>query len=1033
MWALHLWTIRIWLHFRMDDFNITDDEIFTDMQESIDRWEEGLKMTGGAIVPNKSWVYPIAFDFLDDGLWRYKSMEENDFQFSVKDHRGIRQILTQFEVDLGTKTLGAILAPDGNNKGAVRHLRNIAEKWYSLVKTGHLQPDETFLATNSRIMKSISYCLPAMTFTQKECNYIQAPVMKASLQKSHVCSTFPRAVAFGPVKELGLGYQDLYSIQGASQLNTIVQYLPMQSDITGNLLRSNFESARIDVGLGGDFFMYDYKDFSKHFTCSWLKSVWSFIDTHNISFSESITGEHSLKRENDQFIMFKIIQLSKYGATQLRRINACRLYLQVYALSDIATGDGLRFTQESWLCLRDSSRRTRLVWPNQPRPNEKTRKLWRQAIKLAFPRNAQSRFIEPLGRWTDLPSRELCTWFFFEPTSSTYKRFGAEWRKYTRTTQRGQLGQFPSLRYECNAMSLPLHSVRATVEQVNNTLRLTGWAEDIRTLRNTNVPLSFKYQQSVGKAIVNMKTDYQYINCTEEDIVRHISQEELSVVSDGSFLSEAELSTAAWVIAISRNQYKIGRHWVTGNDTDHCSHRAELSGLLGGILDINTICVNHEILEGNARFFCDGLGAVNMVSYIRHKLSPSHSHFDIIHSLFQAIQRSPIKWTFHHVYGHQDDNIDVHDLSDESFYNTLADEHAKRKLSEIMAIPNYQTERPFLLPYRLCTIHYTTMDGSVISLNSKFSHTLINLIATDRIHTYWREKGVHPSHTRYGFSRKIAGKAMVRLSGNQRRWVSKWCTGICGSGVNLLRWKQQDHSNCPRCLLPNETAVHSVQCQHPEATELWNNLLLELNQWMLNSRGHPHMVEVLCLSLTSWRNNTPYAVIQSHYEEQLQKAINDQHILGWGQLFYGIWSTFWIRLQQQHFQSLGSKKSAETWIATVQQKLWLLAFNMWDHRNKVLHNTRHSIFPHEMAAIDSEITQEMQVGSDNLPQSQRYLFLGTAQEKLRWNISMKIQWLISIRRSRNWFYPLRSLPLPIRSDTVNKVIERWHRKGNVRL
>ena len=193
-----------------------------------------------------------------------------------------------------------------------------------------------------------------MTFTQKECNYILAPVMKASLQKSHVCSNFPRAVAFGLVTELGLGYQDLYSIQGSSQLNTIVQYLPMQSDITSSLLQSNLELARIDVWLGGDFFLYDYKDFSQHFTRSWLKSVWSFIDTHKISFSESITGEHLLKRENDQFIMFKIIQLSKYGKTQLRRINACRLYLQFYAFSDIATGDGLRFPQEAWLCLHDS-------------------------------------------------------------------------------------------------------------------------------------------------------------------------------------------------------------------------------------------------------------------------------------------------------------------------------------------------------------------------------------------------------------------------------------------------------------------------------------------------------------------------------------------------------------------------------------------------------------------------------------------------------------------------------------------------------
>ena len=37
------------------------------MQEAIDRWEGGLKATGGAIVPSKSWIYPIAYQFEENG------------------------------------------------------------------------------------------------------------------------------------------------------------------------------------------------------------------------------------------------------------------------------------------------------------------------------------------------------------------------------------------------------------------------------------------------------------------------------------------------------------------------------------------------------------------------------------------------------------------------------------------------------------------------------------------------------------------------------------------------------------------------------------------------------------------------------------------------------------------------------------------------------------------------------------------------------------------------------------------------------
>ena len=43
------------------------DEVMYHMQTAIDRWEGGLKASGGALVPSKSWVYPISFKFDNKG------------------------------------------------------------------------------------------------------------------------------------------------------------------------------------------------------------------------------------------------------------------------------------------------------------------------------------------------------------------------------------------------------------------------------------------------------------------------------------------------------------------------------------------------------------------------------------------------------------------------------------------------------------------------------------------------------------------------------------------------------------------------------------------------------------------------------------------------------------------------------------------------------------------------------------------------------------------------------------------------------
>ena len=75
-------TDLIQLDMRNTDNNSEDSLI--KMQEAINRWEGGLKTTGGAIVPTKSWVYPIGFSFDNNGKWKYKSTEEIDLFLLLK-------------------------------------------------------------------------------------------------------------------------------------------------------------------------------------------------------------------------------------------------------------------------------------------------------------------------------------------------------------------------------------------------------------------------------------------------------------------------------------------------------------------------------------------------------------------------------------------------------------------------------------------------------------------------------------------------------------------------------------------------------------------------------------------------------------------------------------------------------------------------------------------------------------------------------------------------------------------------------------
>lgn len=65
------------------NINLSVDEVMEEMQLAIDIWEGGLSASGGAIVPEKSWVYPINFSFDNKGQWHYQSAEEIGAEFTV--------------------------------------------------------------------------------------------------------------------------------------------------------------------------------------------------------------------------------------------------------------------------------------------------------------------------------------------------------------------------------------------------------------------------------------------------------------------------------------------------------------------------------------------------------------------------------------------------------------------------------------------------------------------------------------------------------------------------------------------------------------------------------------------------------------------------------------------------------------------------------------------------------------------------------------------------------------------------------------
>ncbi len=88
------------------DVDTAREVVLQEIQQAIDHWDGGLKATGGALVPDKSYVYLIVFVWPGE-RWRYATIEDipGDMSINQPDDSG-NEVLQHFEAPVALKTLG---------------------------------------------------------------------------------------------------------------------------------------------------------------------------------------------------------------------------------------------------------------------------------------------------------------------------------------------------------------------------------------------------------------------------------------------------------------------------------------------------------------------------------------------------------------------------------------------------------------------------------------------------------------------------------------------------------------------------------------------------------------------------------------------------------------------------------------------------------------------------------------------------------------------------------------------------------------
>ena len=209
-----------------------------------------------------------------------------------------------------------------------------------------------------------------------------------------------------------MGLKNPYILQGVNHVKDISENI-WKKTMTGHLLTANLEQLRLEIGTNCDILSADYKEYEKIIlTQSYVQSTWKFMSENHLKLNDK-TEKVKMLREGDVSLMEIFMKKKDISSHELLTLNRCRIYLKVFSLADVTTGDGKQLKKEIMMGRISETGRDTKHWPRWEKPTLSAWSTWRSALIRTFCDNYQNRNLrQPLGKWTHIPKE----WKWFVTT-----------------------------------------------------------------------------------------------------------------------------------------------------------------------------------------------------------------------------------------------------------------------------------------------------------------------------------------------------------------------------------------------------------------------------------------------------------------------------------------------------------------------------------------------------------------------------------------------------------------------------------------
>jgi Reverse transcriptase (RNA-dependent DNA polymerase) len=393
-----------------------DDEhdLSNRLQEQTQAWEELLSTSGGKLELPKCLAYLVVYDFVDgEPTQRPKSKLSSEIRITDSTTGETVNIDIKDPAE-SHKTLGGWQNPAGNSLQQAKILELKERKMAAYFSYMRLFKYRVHLAYNSMYTKSLQFPLGVTMMTYETANQISMRTTQAIIGAMGLNRQAPRQIVFAPTSKLGLGLKHHYMVQGTKHVKQLVSHV-RQQDTNGKLYKATLEFSQLLAGTTTPLLQHPHRTIS-YFSDPFVSGVRKFLSESDLNIVIPDLKIPTATREHDRPIMESILT-SRATKQELKYTNQCRLFFQVFWLSEICDPDG-KSLEQNYVNFNDIHHLpsfSTIMWPFQPPPSRKAFNVWKKLIRKTFLSDKQGRsrnmkLEEPLGKFYNRERQRTWHW-----------------------------------------------------------------------------------------------------------------------------------------------------------------------------------------------------------------------------------------------------------------------------------------------------------------------------------------------------------------------------------------------------------------------------------------------------------------------------------------------------------------------------------------------------------------------------------------------------------------------------------------------